>query len=360
MDIYVLDKSFNRLTIIDDYHSILWIDRYNTPGEFELYIGADPYLLNFLQAGNYLTHKGSEHIMVIESIKTETDVENGNYFTITGHSIEYFLSRRIVWKQTDFNDIYLQTAIQRLLNENVISPSATERRIDGVIFEASTDPKVTSVKISAQYTGDNLLDAITEICNVADLGFKMTLNESNQFVFTLFSGTDRSYAQDENTYVIFSPNFDNIINTNYYETDQNYKNVNLVAGAGEGDERITLVVGDATGLERREMYTDARDLSETDEEGQEIPIEEYNEKLRQRGLEKLSEMKKEMSFDGKVDPNQTFVYGEDFFLVDIVQIRNEYGIEGSARIVEYVMSESVDNGLEYYPTFEAIPEDVEE
>ena len=360
MEIYALDKEFNKLNIIDEYQSVLWIDRYNKPGEFELYLGADTELLQYLQIGNYLTHRASTHLMVIESIRTETNVEEGDHFTIKGRSIEAFLGRRIVWKQTDFNDVYLQTAVQRLLNENVISPSVVGRQIPGVTFQASTDEKITSLKLTAQYTGDNLLDVITAICESNKIGFKMIPDANYNFVFSLYSGTDRSYDQTSNLFVVFSSKFDNIINTNYYESDEHYCNVTLVSGEGEGEDRVTQVVGTTTGLERREYWTDARDLSRKDEDNQEIPIEEYNEMLKQRGKEKLEERKKDKTFDGKVDPTQTFTYGEDFFIGDIIQIRNEFGIEGSARIVEYVMSESVDGGLEYYPTFEAIQEDAEE
>ena len=52
-----------------------------------------------------------------------------------------------------------------------------------------------------------------------------------------------------------------------------------------------------------------------------------------------------------------FIYKRDFYMGDIIQIKNEYGLEGPARVVEYVMSENVQNGLEYYPTFEAIQEE---
>ena len=216
--------------------------------------------------------------------------------------------------------------------------------------------------MDGQYTGDNLLDVITDICDTFKIGFKMILNDNNQFVFSLFVATDRSYDQDTETYVIFSPKFDNILNTSYFETDEKYKNVTLVMGDGEDEDRKRYVVGTVSGLERRELYTDARDISSKDPEDpeQEIPLTEYNKLLEQRGKEKLEETKKEKTFEAKLDPYQTFQYGRDFFIGDIVQVRNEFGVEGSARIVEYIMSESANNGLEHYPTFEAIQEDAEE
>lgn len=357
MDIYVLDKSFRKLTVIDTYKSVLWIDRYNKPGEIELFMDADTNVLQYLKQGNYLTQKDSEHLIIIEGIKIETSADEGNHYIITGRSLESILERRIVWSQTDFNNVNLQTAVRRLLNESIISPALAARRIPNFIFKNSTDTKVTSLTLTAQYTGDNILELLEKICEDTKIGFKVTLNASNQFVFELYSGVDRSYDQTANTYVVFSPDFDNIINSNYYESEVAYRNVTLVAGEGEGTARKTYTVGTVSGLERKEIYTDARDLQSTDENNNPIPIATYNQMLRQRGLEKLAECKKDKDFDGKVDTSQMFVYKRDFYMGDIIQMKNEYGLEGPARVIEYVMSESVENGLEYYPTFEAIQEE---
>lgn len=357
MDVYVLDQNFTRVAVVDSYESILWIDRFNKPGEFELYLLAEPKILTYLKEGNYIVQKDSEHVCKIEGIEINTSVESGNHYIIKGRSIESILDRRIVWNQTTFNDVYLQTAIQRLLNENVINPSIAARKIPNFIFEASTDTAITSQKITAQYTGDNILDLLQEICDNRKIGFMITLNDNYQFVFKLYAGKDRSYDQTNNNYVVFSPEFDNIVNSNYQESDASYKNVTLVAGEGEGSSRKTYVVGNTSGLERRELYTDARDIQSTDENQNPIPAATYNEMLRQRGLEKLAECKKDKNFDGQVETFKMFIYKRDFYMGDIIQIKNEYGLEGPARVVEYVMSENVQNGLEYYPTFEAIQEE---
>lgn len=44
-------------------------------------------------------------------------------------------------------------------------------------------------------------------------------------------------------------------------SSQNYRNVALVAGEGEGLDRKTIPVGAAEGMERYELYVDARDVS---------------------------------------------------------------------------------------------------
>ena len=49
MSIWILDRSFTKLAIVDDYESLIWVDRYNTPGEFEIYARADAKSLEFLK-----------------------------------------------------------------------------------------------------------------------------------------------------------------------------------------------------------------------------------------------------------------------------------------------------------------------
>lgn len=164
MEIFVMDKDFNRLTVIDEYESVLWVDRYNKPGEVELYLGADKEILNYLQIGNYLTQALSEHVMLIESIRTETNIEEGNHITIKGRSVECLYGRRIIWTQKDFQNVYFQNAFWTLVNENAGLYAGDERRIPNLVNILSPDDRITQLRITAQYTGDNLLDAMVEIC----------------------------------------------------------------------------------------------------------------------------------------------------------------------------------------------------
>lgn len=97
-----------------------------------------------------------------------------------------------------------------MLNECIISPSIADRKISNFVFVPSTDPKITSLKIDNQYTGDCLYDVIKGLCEENNIGFKIVLTDENKFAFSLYAGVDRSYEQTENPYVVFSPNFENI------------------------------------------------------------------------------------------------------------------------------------------------------
>lgn len=215
-----------------------------------------------------------------------------------------------------------------------------------------TMSKITSLKIDNQYTGDCLYDVVKGLCEENNIGFKIVLTDENKFAFSLYAGVDRSYEQTENPYVVFSPNFENIINSNYYSSRASFRNVTLVAGEGEGASRRTVIVGSASGLDRRELFTDARDISSDTEDGT-LSDAEYMAQLRTKGLKNLADHIVTTAFEGEVEVTRLFKYGEDFFIGDIVQIANEYGNEGSAYISELVISNS-EEGLSIYPTFKTI------
>lgn len=354
MAIYILNKKFESIHIIDSFESFIWTDRYLDIGDFELYTGFDSALLAYASDGNYLVNTDSEHVMIIESRTTETDSENGNHIKIVGRSLESILTRRIVWTQTNIAG-NLQNGIKKLITDAIISPNIASRAIPNFVFEDSSDSEITKLKIEAQFTGDDLYEAIKSMCEPYNLGFKITLNRNNQFVFKLYKGQDHSFSQDVNQYVIFSPKFDNIVDSNYLESSANYKNVTLIGGEGEGSDRVFATVGDISGLERRELFTDARDLS-TKNGDVTISASEYQAQLQERGVAKLAENRKELSFDGQVEAYNPFCYGEDFFMGDIVQLANEYGMGGTARVTEFIRSYS-DSGIKCYPTFTAIEEE---
>lgn len=352
MELLVLNTDYESIAVIDTYESFIWTDRYNSYGDFEIVFAMDESFLRYLKEDNYFWLKDSEHTMIIEDIRIDADTEDGNRLIVTGRSLESILERRIIWGQKVFTG-NLQTAIQTMLNECIISPSIEDRKISNFRFAESADPKITSLTINNQYTGDDLYTVIKGLCEENNIGFKIVLTDDNWFEFSLYAGVDRSYDQTENPYVVFSPNFENIINSNYFSSKASYRNVTLVEGEGEGTNRKTAVVGSGSGINRREVYTDARDISSKTEDGVTLSNEEYYAQLRSKGLKTLTDHSITTAFEGEVEATKLFKYGEDFYIGDIVQIANEYGNEGSAYISELIISRSKE-GFSVYPTFKTI------
>ena len=350
MDIYVLNKAFEPIAVIDALESVIWTDRYRECGDFELYSPMTE-ALKYITIGSYLSRKDSEHLMIVERFDITTSEEEGNHVTITGRSLESILDRRIAWGQTILSGNF-QTAIKKLLTDNIINPAIAERKIPNFIFEDSTDSRITSLEIEAQYFGENIYDIIFAICEEQDLGFKITLNANKQFVFKLYFGTDRSFDQTAVPYVLFSPSFENLLNSSYSMDYQGFKTSVLVGGEGEGtDKRLTSVEYEQyEGLDRRELYVEASDISSNNGE---ITAAEYDAQLEQRGFETLAEYESYPVFDGELDTTLSYKYGTDFFMGDIVQVENEYKMQGKCRVTEMIMSENGE-GIKNYPTFSAI------
>lgn len=355
MEITILNKAFTKVKEFDTFYSLLWVDRYNGYGDFEILVKADRSVITLFQEGYYLSIEESEHIMIVETLDLKTDVEDGDKFTIKGRSLESMLDRRIIWKQTVLNG-NLQSEIHRLLTENIIDPEDPDRAIPSFVLETTLDPDILTLAVNAQYFGEYLYDVITGLCEGAGISFKITLNANNQFVFKLYSGKDRSFAQIENPFVAFSPELDNLSDTNYHFSVIPYKTATLIAGEGEGDNRLTTQVmlpsGGGSGLSRREKFTDARDVS-MNYNGEIISQEEYYTLLIQRGYISLLDSTKISSFEGKADTTINYVYGIDFFLGDILQVSNQYGLANRTRVVEMIYSED-QSGIETNPTFQIV------
>lgn len=363
MNLIVLDESLQALSILDGYNSLIWTDRYNEAGDFEIYTRASSELFETIKLDYFLQRTDSEHLMIIEKITTTTDSEEGNMVTITGRSLESILDRRIVWGLKNLNGGF-QEGIKTLITENIIAPSNADRKISNFVFKDSTDPTITELTLEGQYTGENLYEIIKTACSEKGIGFKITLGENDEFIFELYVGVDRSYDQMELPVVVFSDKFDNLINSNYLESKETFKNVTLVGGvekeSGNPSSREYTAVGNAKGLARREIFTDAQSISKqregSDGEMVDIPDSEYTSLLRQEGKKTLNENSELISFEGEAETTIMFKYGEDFFNGDIVQVEDAYGHGAKARIIELVTSDDT-SGYSVYPTFTIVPDE---
>lgn len=350
MEVWILDTDFSSVSVLDTFESLIWTDRYREYGDFEIFAFPTSQLINDAKDDFYLYNPASEHTMIIEHHEVTTDIEEGPRFIVTGRSLESLLTRRIVWNQTTISGS-LQNGIKKLITENFIAPEVSERKITNFVFVDSTDPEITKLTHEQQYTGDIVYDVIADLCNTYDIGFKVTLNvDKKRFEFSLYKGKDRSYAQETNPYVVFSPNYENIINSDYTHSIINYKNVTRIGGEGVGVERKMTTYGKASGLIRREIFTDARDISSKTDDGEVLSDQDYLNLLQQRGKENLAEYAVKEGFEGEVEASKMFIYGRDFFLGDCVQVQNEFGMSGTSLVSEIVFSQDKD-GESVFPTF---------
>lgn len=351
MNIYVLNRSFEIVSVIDDYASLIWTTRYYTSGDFELYVGAKKELLDILQVGYYLvrekdfTESGEFHnVMIIMNREIKTDAENGDAFIFSGKCLKSILDRRIILNQTVFSTSHtVEWDLWKLVKDNFTNASVSARVLE---IKEGTDSIINSHSIDMQITGKSVGEAFLDLCQTYGYGYELYI-KNNSFYMRLYEGLDRSYSQSTNPFVVFSQDFDNLLTCDYVENRDDYANVAIVAGEGEGTARKKQTVGTATGLDRIEIWVDARNASSNN--GQ-ISEADYNAQLRQDGTDALKERGVTTSFEGEVNFNVNYELGVDYFLGDVVQIENNYGLTARARIIEIIESED-SNGQTLVPTF---------
>ena len=351
MSIYLLDTDFRRIRLIDEYISMIWTDRYADAGDFELYLTATVENVSIFKTGMFLSNTLSEHLMVVETIEIKSDIEDGAKLIVSGRSLESILSRRIVWNQTVFENKNIQDIIFELLKDSIISPKNSSRKIDNFVFERLENTQVNTVRLDKQYTGDNVYTVIHELCEQYGLGFKL-IRVNNQFRFGLYLG--KNHTHDMDSFVTFSPKFDNLISSNVITSIRDNVNIACVAGEGEGASRKIISAGaETSGIERMELFVDARSVSSKTENDAVISSEQYKAMLLQKGMEELNVHQSKTTIESEVDYNGIFKYKKDFDVGDIVNVSNEFGYSGKLRITEIVTSDSVD-GITIVPTFKVI------
>lgn len=332
MELYVFDRDLSFLGIIENYFSLQWIRRYHKVGEFELQCGLTPETLTLLQRGNIVWKNDDQEAGYIEYRNISQDNQGNEKLVVKGNFMTGYLGRRIIWGTERISNT-AEVVMRTLVDNHAINPTNTDRAIP--LLELG-ELKGIGQSINRQTSYVNLLESIAGVSISSGLGYRTTLDLANKkLIFDIYEGLDRTAGQSINAPAIFSQEYENILEQEYTDSLNNYRNVALVAGAGEGADRKRVTVGAGVGLDRFELYADRRDLSNVDEDNNPIPDVDYLPMLEQKGLEVLAENTEVKVFDSKVNVNSNLTYKTDFNLGDIVTCTNKkWGVTVDARITE--------------------------
>lgn len=335
MDLYVYDENFNRLGIVGSFSYLLWRKRYSSFGEAELHVDATTHNIELLRKGNILYRNDDNEAMYIYYRGFEDDEEGRDVLTVKCFSLLRWLDRRLIWGNWGFFG-RPDGVIRSMIDFHAMRPSNADRIIPITDF-TGLNQFGDFIYIESSYV--NLLDQVLALCNTYDLGINSVFNGKKMFI-NLYVGTDRTVNQSENPRAILSKEFSNVLTRTFEEADNDFKNTIAIIGDGEGTGRTITSIEQGTGLNRRETVLDASNTSRVtkDENGKEITYtqEEYVLVLKQKGLEKLLECEEYISFDCEMDVTKNNTrYGEDFFLGDIITMRDDkLGVIMNSRVVE--------------------------
>lgn len=331
MELRVYDAALNFQGLTENQTSILWTRRYYEPGEFQIYVPLTDYNVSLFKLGNIVTFRAASEGGVIEDlILRQNNVEQ--VIVASGRFLSSYMDRRLIRPRVNYEG-YVEVAMRDMFQfaqEKAPLPLVVLGHLN--LFR---DP------VSFQATYKNLLEYETKLAKSAGYGFRFRPDfTAKKIYFEIYKGLDRSREQTDRAFVEFSDKFDNLNEIESRYNDQLLKNVAYVGGQGEGVARTFVTVGNdsLSGLSRREMFVDAKDISPDD-----LTEAQYLAALRERGNQKLAEQIKSESIECSTVPAGNYVYRKDYDLGDIVTVRkSDWGISTKMRITE--ITETYEHG----------------
>lgn len=358
----ILDNKLNISleAVCDSFSSLLWDIEYYKCGEFEVYIAASSRNIEIFQTGRIVGRDDDkEHFGLIESVELETDAEDGDYLIVKGRFLMCLLERRIIYPTLNFTTMttygaIIQKAVEHnaLVSGNRLIPGLKLGEIQGACWSQTT-------KLQVSY--ENLMEWVYTICEkiggTANIRLSKIANEQYEMIFELLQGEDKSMMQEKNPHIVFSDSYNNLLSFTYFTDASVKKNFAYVLGKGEGEQRkrtTCFTDSEPALLDRYEVYVDAKDISDEEQEnGETKPISdsEYIELLKEKGNQNLVPAKTKSESQIAVQSTQ-FQYGVDYFVGDFVTVEHQrFGIRQN-KIQLVGMIESFDhNGRNLTPTF---------
>lgn len=372
MEVY--SPNLELLGILSVFRSVMWEELAFSAGSFSIVSIMSGDSVDLLKPENIIWISG-DIAGIIEHVTAVVN-EDGPILTAKGRLLSGILDRRILWGRYSFFD-EPPAIMFSIVDDCAIHPTRGDvaGRVIENLFLDGNPPLMPSPyaplvgyaqvgkavlgasgyeKIRKQKTGGSLLTFLEEIGTTHTISFGVRFDpETYKMFFWARPGVNRTIQQSGTAPVFFSNEMDDILSSEYYYESSMYKNIALVAGEGEGDERITQTVipnGAASffGLSRRESYVDARDLQkETPGEDEPLTDEEYRELLKDRGGKKLSESQLVQSFESEIRTHgATYQYGVDFKLGDTITVSDDrLGLSVSAVVqaARFTVSETGEN-----------------
>lgn len=351
----ILNYGFEPVGDIDNAISKIWDKHYREGGYVEIYAAATPRTLELLREGFYITRDDDPCAARIYGIRTETTEDDGDVIIASAKFAHTVLGRRIIWNTTNLSG-NAEEAARSLIVDNCISPTDPQ----GNPMRARIIPELELGELQglpdtigdAQVSYENLLTYVLEICATFHYGLRAII-KAKKLVVGLYKGEDRSYGQTANPFIVFSQDNENLLGFTYQYDESNKVNAALIGGEGEGLERALANVGAATGLNRHEIFIDAKDITSKIDDGngneQTIAPDKYSMLLKERGL--LNMVPALESFDAVVDLTRNYKYRQDFDVGDVVTIHDlRKGVYVNVRLMSVLESEDA-SGYHINPTF---------
>lgn len=344
LTIGVYNTDFELIGVIDEIENLQITNNLTASSTFSLNVVLTPELAQILKVDNYIIlnreneYKANVFIIEYQNINLSSD---GTYsLQIQGRNLVSLLARRVVTKLYNVTNINAETIIKALIFNELIN-TIEARKINNLNYIDNTLIN-TLVTYSNSQLYSNLLDEVTSILTVAELGISVTLNlNTREFNIELYLGQDKTLNADYP--IIFSTELNNIMSEEFTHSTKDYVNVAYVYGeVGTSDTQELVIVdpNNATGINRYEQSLSA-DLqgvtSEYQADLQGITTTDYKTVFQNSGEIYIKNKDLYKCFSANLNIDSEIQFRTDFNLGDTITcISNEWGINEDLQITQAV------------------------
>jgi hypothetical protein len=356
MELYILDNLYRRTAVIDKYISLIWTERFSRFGDFQLNIASTLQSRSTLTAQTMLSCSESARIMTIKTVEDTEDDDGNRILILKGTSAEEILASRPALAGTDDSTTTPKWTltgtptdiVRQMFHDICVTGIVNAGDIITNVVEASIFPEDTIGEPPDSITVDvdpkDLYSAITDIADAYDFGFRLVNDGTTAYLYwDVYMGSDRTTQQTSLPAVIFSQNLDNLHNTTAFTSTLGAKNVAYVRSpVGFEVVYADLVDTSVNGFDRNVLMVEATDITDTDS-GVASAL------MILRGKFELAKNRSFSGFDGEVSQSSQYTYGVDYYLGDLVEVRNSDGATSNMQVTEQIFV-SDEQGFRSYPT----------
>lgn len=366
MELVTLDSDMQPAKLVENYDSLIWTERFNTVGDFQLQTGDVDRFMNVLPEGQVISLRESTVPMIVETHNIVRKKDKPNNLIISGRAFESILDRRVAVSAVtggvgDWNvvakipsdvayyiidkicvdgilaaeDIFEPSIVQFITPDDYLTSTGPNRS-----FSVPRGKLLSAVLTLLQAEAKEDLSTTPDTPAVVQHGIRAVRPDDTGTAIgiEIYTGTDRSDV------VYFDGTRDLLDDGSYLFSKVGSADTAYILGQTSA---VILNKGAAaaSGINRRVTLVDGTTSGVSDEDS-----------LVEHGKMSLAEAHETAIFDGSINQDLSpYVYGSDYFLGDTVKLVGDYGLEEKARVTEYIRAEDA-TGVKSYPTLVTVVE----
>lgn len=335
-------------TAVKEFDSLVWTERYQTAGDFQLIVKDDVSILTSLPLDTLISHTDTKEIMIVENHEIERDLNKNLKVTVTGRSFETFTENRLTTGSANaleaagvaINEAVTGTSpaiVQTLLATAVVSGPVADQIANTT---TSVVVRVTDASLPQIIKRGDIYARILEYLQLGDYGIKIIrpVAAGGLMTFVIHDGLDLTKT------VIFMAQNEDLDNAKYFWSHKDSKNYATVAAKSFTHEyRQRDLLSDVTGLLRRRLYIETPELDGAYVFGSTDGV------VSSRAQNELSLHPQITLLQGVISKTAKAKFKIHYDIGDLVTVFGEFGVSQPMRVTEHILTKD-SAGIKGYPS----------